>query len=83
MHGSSGTSKWKWLVPVIFLALFALALVRGAMINALGYLGFLVGGALYASGRIERSRGLAYLALGFFLVGAVLLVIALGRGFFW
>ena len=83
MHGSSATSKWKWLVPALFLALFALALVRGAMINALGYLGFVVGGALYASGGIERSRALAYLALRCFLVGGLPLVVALGGGFFW
>jgi len=83
MHGLSGTSKWKWLVPVIFLAIFALSAVRGAMIAALGELCFLVCGVLYASGGTEHSRRLAYLAVGFILVGILLLGIAAIRYFFW
>jgi hypothetical protein len=75
------TSKWKWLVPVIFLVFFVLTVVRGEIVYALGWLGFLVGGALTASGVIERSWALSYLAGCFFLFGMLLLSTALAPDF--
>ncbi len=62
-----------WLSTAGFLVFFVVALVvLGETMSALGWLGFLVGAALTASGVTARSRALSYLALGSFLVGILL-----------
>jgi hypothetical protein len=70
----SPTLVWiLWLSTALFLVFFVVALVvLGETMSALGWLGFLVGAALAASGVTERSRTLSYLALGSFLVGILL-----------
>jgi hypothetical protein len=62
-----------WISTALFLVFFVIALVvLGEIMSALGWLGFLVGAALTASGVTERSRTLSYLALGSFLVGMLI-----------
>jgi uncharacterized membrane protein len=82
MEGSSRPSKWMWLVPVVFLLLLVLALTQGAILAALGWLCFLVNGALVASGLHRRSRALSYLALAFALLGLLFLGTSVVRDFF-
>ena len=56
-----------WLSTALFLVFFVVAMVvLGEIMSALGWLGFLVGAALAASGVTERSRAT-------FLVGILLM----------
>ena len=82
MEESSRPSKWMWLVPVVFLVLLVLALVRGSILPALAWLSFLVNGILVASGVYARSRVLSYLAFALALLGLLLLVASIIRDFF-
>jgi hypothetical protein len=67
------TSWILWLSTALFLALFVLAAVQGEIVAAFGWLGFLLGGALSASGATERSRMLSYTTVGSFVVGILLM----------
>jgi hypothetical protein len=81
MEGSSGPSKWMWLVCLTFLVFLVLALSQGAILAALGWLCLLVLGALVASGLYTRSRALLYLAFAFAVLGPLLLLTSLVRDF--
>ncbi len=74
-------SKWQWLFPVVFLVLLILALSRGALLGALGWLCFLANGVLVASGAHTRSRALSYLAWGLLVLGLLFLVASAVRDF--
>jgi uncharacterized membrane protein len=50
MEGSSGPSKWMWLVPLVFFVFLVLALSQGAFLSVLGWFCLLVNGVLVASG---------------------------------
>ena len=82
MEGTSRPSKWMWLVPLVFLVFLVLALTRGAILPAFGWLCFLVNGVLVASGVYTRSRALSYLALAFVLLGLLFLGTSIVRDFF-
>ena len=82
MEESSRPSKWMWLVPVVFLVLLVLALLRGSILPTLAWLSFLVNGILVASRAYARSRVLSYLALALALLGLLLLVASIIRDFF-
>ena len=81
MEGSSGPSKWMWLVPLVSLAFLVLALTQGAILSALGWSCLLANGVLVASGLHRRSRALSYLALAFVLLGLLLLIASIAREF--
>ena len=81
MEGSSGPSKWMWLVPLVFLILLVLELVGGQILPALGFLCLLVNGVLVASGLYTRSRALSYLTLAVTILGLLFLVTSIVRGF--
>jgi hypothetical protein len=83
MERSSGPSNWMWLVCVTFAVFLVLALTRGALLAALGWLCLLVNGALVASGLYTRSRALLYLAFAFTIGGVLLLLTSVARDFFW
>ena len=83
MEGSSGPSKWTWLVPLVFLFFLVRALIGGATLPALAWLSLLVNGVLVASGVYKRSRALSYLALAFSLLGLLLLVTSIVRDIFF
>ena len=82
MEGSSGPSKWMWLVPLVFLILLVLELVGGQILPALGFLCLLVNGVLVASGLYTRSRALSYLTLAVTILGLLFLATSIVRGFF-
>jgi hypothetical protein len=82
MERSARPSKWMWLVPVVFLFFLVLALITGAMLQALAWLCLLVEGVLLASGLSTRTRALSYLSLAFVLLGLALLATSLVRDFF-
>jgi protein-S-isoprenylcysteine O-methyltransferase Ste14 len=82
VEGSSGPSKWTWLVPLVFLFFLVRALIGGATLPALAWLSLLVNGVLVASGVYKRSRALSYLALALSLLGLLLLVTSIVRDFF-
>jgi hypothetical protein len=67
------TSWILWLSTALFLTLFVLAVVQGEIVAAFGWLGFLLGGALSASGATERWRMLSYVAVGAIVVGILLM----------
>lgn len=77
MQGFSGSSTWKWLSNLTFLVFFTLSTLQGNILHASGWLALLAGGGLNASGAIERSRTLAYLAGGCLILGVLLLITAL------
>jgi hypothetical protein len=81
MEERSRSSKWMWLVPVVFIVFLVLSLTQGAILAALGWLGLLVNGLIVASGLHTRSRALSYLSLGFAVLGVLFLVASIVRGF--
>lgn len=81
MEGSSGPSKWTWLVPIVCLVFLILSLSQGAILASLGWLCLLVNGVLVASGVHTRSRALSYLAPAFVLLGLLFLVASVVRDF--
>ncbi len=82
MEGSSRPSKWMWLVPLVFLLFLILSVILGAVLQAFGWLCFLVNGVLVASGLHTRSPALSYLSLAFALLGLLFLSISVLRDFF-
>ncbi len=82
MEGSSRPSKWMWLVPLVFLLFLILSVILGAVLQAFGWLCFLVNGVLVASGLHTRSQALSYLSLAFALLGLLFLSISVLRDFF-
>jgi hypothetical protein len=75
MPGSSRTWKWYWLVfTAVVLVFLVLNVVQGEILAASGLFCLLVSGVLYASGVPERSQPLYYLAVGFSLLGILLIV---------
>jgi hypothetical protein len=81
MEERSRSSKWMWLVPIVFIVFLVLSLTQGAILAALGWLGLLVNGLIVASGLHTRSRALSYLSLGFAVLGVLFLVASIVRGF--
>src|SRR5919199_330199 len=81
MEGSSGPSKWMWLVPLVFLILLVLELVGGQILPALGFLCLLVNGVLVASGLYTRSRALSYLTWAVTILGLLFLATSIVRDF--
>jgi hypothetical protein len=79
MEERSRSSKWMWLVPVVFIVFLVLSLTQGAILAALGWLGLLVNGLIVASGLHTRSRALSYLSLGFVVLGVLFLVASIVR----
>ncbi len=82
MERSARPSKRMWLVPVVFLFFLVLALITGAMLQALAWLCLLVEEVLLASGLSTRTRALSYPSLAFVLLGLALLATSLVRHFF-
>jgi hypothetical protein len=81
MEERSRSSKWMWLVPVVFIVFLVLSLTQGAILAALGWLGLLVNGLIVASGLHTRSRALSYLSLGFAVLGVLFLVVSIVRSY--
>jgi hypothetical protein len=76
----SRTPTSRLFSAVVFLVLFVLAVAIGDTVYALGWLGLLVAtGLMHAAANeaVSRSRTLAYLSTGFYVVGFVLLVTGL------
>ncbi len=81
----SRTPKSRLLSAVIFLVFFVLAVALGNTMSALGWLCLLGGTGLLhvaASDTAPRSGTLAYLSIGFQVLGFLLLVTALVLDFF-
>jgi hypothetical protein len=81
MEERSRSSKWMWLVPIVFIVFLVLSLTQGAILAALGWLGLLINGLIVASGLHTPSRALSYLSLGFAVLGVLFLVASIVRGF--
>lgn len=83
----SRTPKSRLLSAVVFLFFFVVTVAQGKLMYALGWLSLLVStGLTHASEGIARSRTLvstlAYVAIGFLVLGVLLLVTLLVRDLF-
>jgi uncharacterized MnhB-related membrane protein len=63
-----------WIATALWLIAAIAAVVDRDTLNAVAWFGFVAAGALTASGAIERSRGLAYLAIGLLIAAVAILV---------
>jgi hypothetical protein len=80
----SGTPTSRLVSAVVFLVLFGLAVALGDTAYALGWLCLLVAtGLMHAAANeaVSRSRTLAYLSTGFYVLGFLLLVTGLVLNF--
>jgi hypothetical protein len=81
----SRTPRSRLFSAAVFLVFFVLAVALGDTVYALGWLCFLVAtGLTHAAAReaAPRSRTLAYLSVGFLVLGLLLLVTGLVLNFF-
>lgn len=63
-----------WIASALWFVGFVAAAIDGEVAQTIGWLTFVVGGSLIASGVTERERRLAYVSSGLFLVGIVILI---------
>ena len=77
----SKTPRSRLFSAMVFLVLFVLAITLGNLLYALGWLSFLVATGLQhaASEGASRTGTLAYLSIGFLVLGVLLLVTGLVR----
>jgi hypothetical protein len=75
-RGSGGQSfrLFMWIATALWLIGAVAAVIDRDTLNAVAWFGFAAFGALTASGSTERSRGLAYLAIGLLIVAMAILV---------
>jgi hypothetical protein len=80
----SRTPRSRLLSAVVFLVFFVLAVALGDTVYALGWLSLLVAtGSVHAASEVaSHSRTLAYLSIGFLVLGVLLLVTGLVLDFF-
>ena len=80
----SRTPRSRLLSAIVFLVFFVLNVALGNTVYALGWLSLLVGTGLVhaASEEVSRSGTLAYLSIGFLVLGVLLLVTGLVLDFF-
>jgi hypothetical protein len=79
MGGSRGTGSQRiklfmWIATALWLIGAIAAVIDRDTLNAVAWFGFAAFGALTASGSMERSRGLAYLAIALLVIAMAILM---------
>jgi hypothetical protein len=72
-----GTQRYRlfmWIATALWLIAAIAAAIDRDTLNAIAWFGFAAAGALTASGTTERSRGLAYLAIGLLVAAVAILM---------
>jgi hypothetical protein len=73
----TGTQRFRvfmWIATALWLIGAIAAVIDRDTLNAVAWFGFAAFGALTASGSMERSRGLAYLAIGLLVAAMAILI---------
>jgi hypothetical protein len=63
-----------WIATALWLIAALAAVIDGDTLNAVAWFGFMVAGALSASGATERSRGLSYLSIALLIAAVAILI---------
>ena len=73
----TGTQRFRvfmWIATALWLIGAIAAVIDRDTLNAIAWFGFAAFGGLTASGSTERSRGLAYLAIGLLVAAMAILI---------